>query len=111
MRRKNSDAVKVVEKSESEKRAVTALRTAERKRKIRESLTLGVYAPRLKGSKLFGLPFFAKSDEVAASAYRSCIDMESKDDVSLLGSDLFFVGTYCGIDAMIKPAKPRFISY
>lgn len=111
MSRKKSDAVKVVEKSDSEKRAVSALRTAEQKRKVRESLTLGVYAPRLKGSKIFGLPFFATSDSVASAAYRSCIDMESKDDVSLLGSDLFFVGTYCGLDAMIKPAKPRFISY
>lgn len=110
MSKKSIEPVKQLEKSASEKRAIEALRSAEVRRRERDKFRVGVYAPKLKDASFFGIPFYAKTDTLAALAFRSCIEMEHNDS-TLVGADLYFIGYYDSLTGKMSAREHRFITY
>lgn len=95
--------------SESQKRAVSALRRAEKRREDELKYTLGVYVPYKKGHS-YGVPFYCIDDNIAATSFRECV--ESADGKSMTGSDLYRIADWNFKTGVLKvyPVK-RFITY
>lgn len=107
MSRRSAD--KEVARSASEKRAVAALRRAEKRREEKLKNTLYSYVAQISKER-YTLPFYAASDELAAQSFRSFVD--TPDGAPLKGSNLYCVAEYDVRTGIIQPLLVmRFVSY
>lgn len=100
---------KTLEKTPAENKVLADLANAAAKKRLKEKFTVGVYVPKLKDSSFYGVPFYAKTDTLAALAFRSVI--EAEPDSSLVGADLYFIGYYDGLNARVSSRDKRLITY